>query len=114
MKSILFAIFAVSLGSAAFAVPTAPEHARKPAVKQKATVAKPAKDEKEAEIDKSIAEITTLLRDSRMNPKSNSPALLEEFKEDLSLEQKQATLTTDDLAKDRGLQGDMPAGTELE
>ena len=110
MKSIIFAVFVVSLGSAAFA---APEHARKPAVKKKAVVAK---DEKEQELDKSIAELNTLLRDSRMNPRSGSPALLEDFKEDLSLEHKQATLSTDDLAKDRGLQGDLPAsaGTELE
>lgn len=113
MRLVISFIFAVSLGSAAFAAPSAPDHARRPAVKKKATVAK---DEKELEIDKSIAELNTLLRDSRMNPKGSAPALLEDFKEELSLEQKQATLSTDDLAKDRGLQGDLPssAGTELE
>lgn len=113
MKSAIYVLIALSLAAPSVAATGAPEHARKPAVKKKATVAK---DEKEQEIDKSIAELNTLLRDSRMNPRSGSPALLEDFKEDLALEQKQATLSTDDLAKDRGLQGDLPASaaTELE
>lgn len=115
MNIITLSLLALSITLPALAATEAPapskvKHARKPAVTGKAKE----KLTKEEEIHQSIAEINALLRDSRMNPKSENPAMLEDFREDLQLSSNKATISADDLAKDRGLQGDMPAAAETE
>lgn len=124
MKITTLSMLALSISLPALAATEAPastkvKHARKPAVIGKAKE----KLTKEEEIHESIAEINSLLRDSRMNPKSENPAVLEDFKEDLQLSSNKATISADDLAKDGGLQGegalearpkDGPASAETE
>ena len=73
-----------------------------------------AKQEKEEEVPAAIKEINKLLADSRLKSKHGGEAKLEDFREDLALEAQKDTLTTDQLAKDRGLQADLPASAETE
>ncbi len=108
MKFTLAILVSIALSGSAVA-------ADKPALAKKGSNSLKTESREEA-IDRSISELSVLLRDARMNPGSETPALLEDFREELELPAKQATLTTDDLAKNRGLQGEIPAqaATELE
>ncbi len=102
LKPVFLSVLALSLCSAAEAAKTKPAPAKKSVEKAEAE-----------RIDASSAELNALINDSSMKPRNGNPALLEDFKEDLDVQNKHATLTTDELAGKGGLQ-ELPPAPEAE